>query len=283
MIKNLILTAKGFLMGLANLVPGISGGTLALTLGIYEQFISALGNFFKNFKENLKFLLPIGIGILLSLLTLTRVIDFGLQNHLFITIMLFVGAIIGGLPMLVQKASGEKPGIAHILTFILSAALVLSLAFFAGENEVSFEGMDFFGYVALFFVGIVSSLTMIIPGISGSAVLMTIGYYEPTIQTIKNLTEPDLMLSSALILIPFGLGVVGGMLGGAKFIEMLIKKYPYKAYWGVVGFVIASIISIIYQNFFVDGQLIPIGGTELAIGLVVCVLASILAYKFAEK
>lgn len=282
-MKNIVLCAKGFLMGLANLVPGISGGTLAITLGIYEKFISALGNFFGNFKENLKFLLPIGIGIVLSLLSLSRVISFGLENFVFATIMLFIGAILGGLPMLCGRMKDEKITIAHILAFVISCALVLATVFIASGTDVSFDNMGLVGYVKMFFVGVISAMTMLIPGVSGSAVLMTIGYYTPTIDLIKNLTNPDMMIRNFLILVPFGLGILVGMFGGAKFIEILIKKYPIKAYWAIVGFVIASIIGIIYQNLLIDVSSLNIGICEVIVGIIFLISSFILAYKFGTE
>ncbi|MFI3326424.1 MAG: DUF368 domain-containing protein [Clostridia bacterium] len=282
-MKNIVLCAKGFLMGLANLIPGISGGTLAITLGIYEKFISALGNFFADFKENLKFLIPIGVGIVLSLLTLSRVISFGLENFVFATIMLFVGAIFGGLPMLCGRMKGEKVSISHILAFVIACALVLTTVFLSAGADVSFENMGAFDYVKMFFVGVVSAFTMLIPGVSGSAVLMTIGYYTPTIDLIKNLTDTSLIVHNFLILLPFGLGIVAGMLGGAKFIETLIKKNPVKSYWAIVGFVVASIIGIVYQNFIVDGVFISVGLLEIVVGIVFFVGAFLLAYKFGTE
>ena len=80
-MKSLILVIKGFIMGIANIIPGVSGGTLALTLGIYEQFIGAISHFFSNFKKNICFLAPIGLGILLAVATLSRVIDYSFNHY----------------------------------------------------------------------------------------------------------------------------------------------------------------------------------------------------------
>lgn len=270
-------------MGLANLIPGISGGTLAITLGIYEQFISALSNFFSKLKENILFLLPIGVGMVLSVLTLSRVIDFGLTNYIFATIMLFIGAILGGLPMLLKQMQGEKITHIHAIIFLLSFALVIVTTFLAGDNEVSFENLNLIGYINIFIVGIISAGTMIIPGISGSAVLMTIGYYAPIIGAIKNLTNIDLFISSVLVLAPFGIGILIGMLCGARLIEFIIKKYPIKAYFGIVGFVVASIIGILYQNFFIDGTFIYVSITELIIGAILCIGAMFVTFKLSDK
>lgn len=276
-----LLCIKGFIMGLANLIPGISGGTLAITLGIYEDFIGALSNFFSRLKENILFLLPIGIGMVLSILTLSRVIDFGLTHYIFATIMLFIGAILGGLPMLCKNMQGEKITGVHGIVFVIAFMLVMLTTFLAGDNEVSFANLNIIGYVNIFIVGIISAGTMIIPGISGSAVLMTIGYYSPIISAIKNLTNVDEFFNSVMALAPFGLGILVGMLGGAKLIEFILKKYPVKAYFGIVGFVIASIIGILYQNFLFEGNFIYVSGVELILGAVLCVGAMVLTYKLS--
>lgn len=269
-------------MGLANLIPGISGGTLAITLGIYEQFIGALSNFFGKLKENILFLLPIGVGMVLSILTLSRVIDYGLTNYIFATIMLFIGAILGGLPMLCKRMQGEKITFVHGVVFLASFMLVAVTIFLAGDTVVSFENITLIGYVKIFVVGIIAAATMIIPGISGSAVLMTIGYYSPIINAVKNLTNIDAIVSSVMVLAPFGIGILVGMLGGAKLIEHIIKKYPVKAYFGIVGFVIASIIGILYQNFLLDGKFIYVSIVELVIGMILCVGAMVLTYRLSN-
>ena len=107
-MKNIILVIKGFIMGIANIIPGVSGGTLALTLGIYEGFIGAISHFFSNLKENIKFLLPIFIGIGLSLLTMSNVIATCFDKCPIPTTLFFMGLVIGGIPMLVSKVKNTK-------------------------------------------------------------------------------------------------------------------------------------------------------------------------------
>jgi len=106
--SNILLFIKGFVIGIANLIPGVSGGTLAITLGIYERLIEILSNFKSNIKENVKFLIPIFLGVGASILSLSGLISLCLERFLFPTIMLFVGAILGGLPMLCKKLKGSK-------------------------------------------------------------------------------------------------------------------------------------------------------------------------------
>ena len=107
-MKNIILAIKGFIMGIANIIPGVSGGTLALTLGIYEDFIGAISHFFSNFKKNLKFLLPIAIGMGLSILTMSNVISASFENFPIPTTLFFMGLVIGGIPMLLSRVKEGK-------------------------------------------------------------------------------------------------------------------------------------------------------------------------------
>ncbi len=280
-MKNIILIIKGFFMGLANLIPGVSGGTIAITLGIYDKLISSISHILSNIKENIKFLLPIFIGMILSILSLSKVMSFALDKFLFPTILFFIGAIVGGIPMLYKKVKGKKSILSYII-FILTFAFVIGMTYLSGGKVISFDGMNIIGYIKLFFVGVISAATMVIPGISGSAVLMTLGYYEPIINTIKDLTNFSNLFSNMMILIPFGIGVVIGILLIAKLIEYLLKKFEIKTYYGILGFVFASIISIILQNFFMNG-IISISLLEVIIGIILFGLGFIIAYELGDK
>ena len=108
MKKNISLFIKGFIMGIANIIPGVSGGTLAITLGIYEDLIGVLSNFLKNIKKNIKFLLPIGIGMIASILSLSKVINYCLEHFEIQTILFFIGLILGGLPLILKKAKENE-------------------------------------------------------------------------------------------------------------------------------------------------------------------------------
>ena len=102
-MKNIILTIKGFIMGIANIIPGVSGGTLALTLGIYEDFIGAISHFFSNLKKNIKFLIPVGLGMILAILSMSNVISMCFDNYPIPTTLFFMGLVIGGIPLLFSK------------------------------------------------------------------------------------------------------------------------------------------------------------------------------------
>ena len=189
MKEKLTLVIKGFLIGVANIIPGVSGGTLAITLGIYEKLIGAISHFFKNLKENIKFIIPIGIGAFLSILLLSRVISFCLDKYTLATILFFIGLILGGIPLLNKKIKGHYKNVSNIIIFLLSFGFVIALSVLKGENVVSFANMNIINYIMLFLVGVVAAATMIIPGVSGSFVLMLLGYYKPIVDTIGALTK----------------------------------------------------------------------------------------------
>lgn len=281
-MKNIVLGIKGFFIGLANIIPGVSGGTLALTLGIYEQLIGCISHIFKNLKENIKFLLPIVIGAVISIITLSHVISFSLENYVLPTILFFIGTILGGIPMLLKKVKGSKLSISNLLVFLVTFSMIILLLFLNSDNVVSFENMHIGNYILLFIVGIITSATMVIPGVSGSAVLMTIGYYKPVIDVIKDITNFSNLANNLMILIPFGIGVVVGILLIAKLLEFLFKNYEVKTYYGVLGFIISSIFAIIYQNLIINSSFvftIP----SLIIGIILFILGFLIAYKLGDK
>lgn len=287
-MNNLILVLKGFVMGIANIIPGVSGGTLALTLGIYERFIGALSHFFSNLKENVRFLIPIAIGMVIAILSMSRVISYSYDHFPLPTSLFFVGLVIGGIPMLYNRIKGkkEKKELSSWIILILSFALVLSLAFseqlFDLDISVSFTNMNITGYLLLLLVGVITAATMIIPGVSGSLVLMLLGYYYPVLNVIKDLTKFKNIGANLLIAGFFGIGVLLGIVLISKLIEYLFEKYEVKTFYGVMGFILASVIAIpvsTYNN--VENLIINI--PQVIIGIIVLAIGYIIGNKLGEK
>lgn len=287
MKNSLTLVVKGFIMGIANIIPGVSGGTLALILGIYEDFIGAISHFFSNFKKNICFLAPIAIGILLAIASLSRVIDYSYKHYPIPTSLFFVGLVIGGIPMLYSKVKGKKEvkQASSYLIFLLTFALVIFMAcsslIFGEGLKVSLSNMGFVNYLLLFLVGVIAAATMVIPGVSGSLVLMLLGYYYPVIAVIKEFTSLKNIGSNILILGVFGIGVLIGIVLISKLIEFLFNKYEAKTYFGVLGFIIASIIAIPISamlNIKVSFDII-----QILIGIIFLVFGYTISYKLGEK
>lgn len=242
-IKNLLV---GLALGTANIIPGVSGGTIAMTMGIYERLIGIASNIFKDLKKNIMFLLPIGIGMVLAILLLSKVINYSLENYEFQTVFFFVGLILGGLPFLFKKVTKKSIGVKNVMISVICFALVFSLTFLnEGNNVVNLDAVTFPLLIKLFIVGIIAAATMVIPGISGSFILMLLGYYKPIVETISNLTNFDLLIHNGLVLGSFGVGIIVGIVLISKIIEFLLKKRPTETYFGIYGIIISSIVVII--------------------------------------
>lgn len=286
MKKSILLVIKGFVMGIANIIPGVSGGTLAIILDIYEQFISSISHFFKNIRENIKFLLPILIGIVLSIISMSNVIDYSYNNYPIPTTLFFVGLVLGGIPLLYGKVKGKKDSslLLNIIIFLITFSLVIFMAFadkIFNTGSISFSNMSVFSYILLFIVGIITSATMVIPGVSGSLVLMLLGYYYPIIKLIKNLSKFQNLSTNLPILIVFGLGVLLGIILISKLIEYLFKKHQTKTYYGVLGFIFASIAAIPIST--VKEVSLSFNIIHILIGIVMLVIGIITSYKLGEK
>ena len=286
-MENIVLLLKGFFMGIANVIPGVSGGTIAIILGIYEKFINAISNLFKNLKENLKFLVPIFIGMGLAILTMSKVISYSYDEFPLPTLMFFVGLVFGGIPMLMKHVKGKKESkkISNYVIFLLTFSLVIFLAsykfIFSMSGEVSFSSMNIGSYILLFLVGIIAAATMVIPGVSGSLVLMILGYYYPVINTIKDLFKGD-FISNAIVLGIFGIGILVGIVAIAKLLEILFKKYKVKTYFGVLGFVFASIIAI-PLSACIELNSISTSIDQIIVSIVMISVGTIISYKLGEK
>ncbi|MCM1136009.1 MAG: DUF368 domain-containing protein [Clostridium sp.] len=275
MIKNLL---KGMVMGIANIIPGVSGGTMAVSMGIYDKLIHSVTHLFKEFKESLKFLIPIFIGIGIALVGLSFIIEPAFKYFPLQTNCLFIGLIVGGLPAVWKKVEGKGLKISCILPCILFFALVVGLAAI-GEREGAAADLSFslWSVIKLFAVGIIASATMVIPGVSGSMMLLLMGYYNPIVAAIKNfvtaLAAFDMagILEGFGILIPMGLGIVVGIFAIAKVIEILFEKFPTQVYWAIIGLIVASPVAIFLLG---DVGAITIAGVltsivTLAVGFVI--------------
>lgn len=288
MKDTIILMIKGFIMGIANIIPGVSGGTLALTLGIYENFIQAISHFFSKIKENIKFLLPIVIGIGLAILSMSRVIDYSYEHFPIPTTMFFMGLVIGGVPLLLKKIKGKKEckKISSYVIVAITFSIVLLLAFSEQLFDVSLKAnltnMNVLGYITLFLVGVVAAATMVIPGVSGSLVLMLLGYYYPILKVIKSLTKFQDLGSNIVVALIFGAGILVGIVAISKLIEYLLEKFETKTYFGVIGFILASIIAIPIATMNNVSNLI-FSIPQVIIGIIMLVIGMFVGNKLGDE
>lgn len=282
MIKSIL---KGAVIGIANIIPGVSGGTMAVSMGIYDKIIHAVTHLFSEFKKSMKILIPIGIGVVIAIVGVARLIEYMFGVIPFQTNLLFIGLILGGLPAIGKKVKGTPLKAGHVIAFLLFFALVVGCASLEGSSGGNADlSFSFLNVIKLFGVGIVASATMVVPGVSGSMVLMVMGYYEPVLgmvnQFVDHLLAFDIqgILSDCGVLIPFGIGVVAGIFVIAKLIEIVFRKWPILAYWAIIGLIVASPVAILMMNSF--GSLTVLTVITGVLGLAIGVLA---AMKLGEE
>ncbi len=244
MIKNNIINClKGAAIGVSMIIPGVSGGTIAVSLNIYEDLINAIGNLRKEFKKSILFLLPILIGMILAFAAMYYPLKLALKYIPFEITCVFAGLMIGSFPKLYMdtKKNGFKK--IDIISIIIPFLVVVGLCFINGLKDVNLaSNMQWYQWVLLLLVGALGSCALVVPGISGSLLLVILGYYQPILNMVSELkNEP---LHAILVLGVFALGMVIGFFTIAKLMKFLISKFRRTTYWAIMGFFIGSIIAL---------------------------------------
>ncbi len=276
---------RGVFIGVANVIPGVSGGTMAVSFGVYDRLIASLTGLFKNFKKSMGTIIPIGIGGVIGIVGFAFLIKELFKWFPVATCLTFIGLILGGLPILVgsfkRSLEAEATGIKarHIVAFVALFAFGIGMSLIGGEGAaVDLTQLDAATIVLLFVVGMIASATMVIPGVSGSMILMILGYYHPVIGTItdfvtalKNLDMAGLM-QGVTVLMPFGLGAVAGIFLIAKLIDVLFKKYAALTYSAILGLIVSSPFAIAIQ----------IGIMEVIVGVVLLAAGAVVTWKVGD-
>ena len=223
--------------------------------------------------------------MVLGILGLAKLITFLLETYPLPTNMAFIGLILGGLPMILKKMKGEKKGVAGVIAFVLAFALVVGLKIVGGGNGADASITLSIGQmIILFFMGVIAAATMVIPGVSGSMMLMLLGYYNPVVGSVSGLVDALLsgnigaMLSCCGVLIPFGVGVVVGIFAVAKLIEILLRRFPGPTYCAIMGLVTASPVAILLGLSYVG-----VTAVTVIVSIVALALGCVAAYKLGGE
>lgn len=235
MLRKILL---GFIMGTTNLIPGVSAGTIAVISGKFDEIIFNLSNLIslKNIKSSFFYLFPIGIGILFSLITLPNLISFLINNYNNFLMSFFSGLIISGIIFLSRKTKIKEDNILIlVISFILFFFIFLFV--FKDQSIIEFEKVNF---MYLILIGIIVSSTMVLPGISGSTILLIFGLYDYILNSLKDF--------NFVILLPFIIGVIIGIIFIIKLIKFLLIKNEDKVMLFLIGLTSAGLLKIIPSN-----------------------------------
>ena len=243
----------GMAIGTAIIVPGISGGTIALVFGAFKRIVDAVDNLFtKNFWENLLILLPFLVGSIISVAALVFPFQLAFKYCLFSIVCLFAGFILGSLPGITDQVKEKKPSFGNIVQlvigFIIAGIIGVFSVIFDFYSGISWLFLErpWYLYLIIFVVGIFGSTGLIVPGFSGSMLLMVIGFYQP----ILDLVDFSNFWPNVSLGFVFALGVLVGFIIFSKIMNKLITNYKRSTLFVVIGFIVGSLVSI-----FVNSQM----------------------------
>lgn len=267
-MKFILNYLKGLSIGAGAILPGVSSGVLCVVFGIYEKLINSVLDFFKDWKSNFKFLLPIALGGITGVILFSNILEFLFNTYPTQTKFSFIGLIIGSLPILFKNANTQKGFRLHyLLYFVISFAFACFLLFL--ENSNTYNNMDYctnsfsFGFLVL--CGFLMSVGVVVPGVSSSVILMILGVYEVYLSSVS--------VVNMNVLFPMGIGLLIGCFIFMKLIQKLLNNYFAETYYSIIGFVVGSVL-ILYPGFSFDS----IGLTSLLL-FVICFY---IAYKFEK-
>ena len=246
---------KGIFIGAGAIVPGVSSGVLCVIFGIYEKLLDAILNFFKDIKQNIKFLFPIALGVGIGVSIFSNMLNYLLYEFPIQTKSIFIGLILGTIPSLIKEVNKKETFKPQNVVYLL-IALAIGILTVVLENQMQIvANVDNINIMYLVMCGAIMSFGVIVPGVSSTIILMLLGVYSIYLQSVANLYLP--------VLIPLGIGLIFGSIIVMKLTKKLLEKYYAQTFYSIIGFTIGSIF-----------VLLPQGRTFLE--MVLCVLCIIL-------
>ncbi len=256
---------KGFIIGIGKIIPGVSGAMLATIMGVYDKSIFYICNFKSNIKEGIRYLFPIGVGIVLSIILFSKIISMCLNKYYSITMLFFVGLIIGGFPFVINKVKKKDYFIS-----VVSFSLFFLISVFNINNSYVLRN-NFIDTIIYFFSGGIEAIGTIVPGVSGTALLMIVGTYDSIVYSIGNLTNFK-------IIFPFIIGIILFILLFVKLVDYLFRKYNDKMYAFILGVLVSSTVLLVIQVF--KDKVIFL---DVLIGIIFMFIGIFISSLFKEK
>jgi putative membrane protein len=286
----LMLFLKGTAVGAANVMPGISGATLAVIFRVYDSLIAAINGLTKDWRKSFGFLIPFGLGMVLGIVAVGSVLSIFIRMFSFQSAGFIAGLMAGSIPFLYETAKGKsRKSPLYYLAAGIAAVVIILLAVFVPTPELYIEGSPGFGAVVLlFFGGLLSAAAMVVPGVSGAMVLILMGLFPLAMDTINQIRSYimtpfhfELLPPILWVVAPLGLGIVLGVLLAGKGIAFLLEKYFSLTYFIIIGLVFGTVFAL-----FADSRTYQSGDLStfsVIAAVVLCVVGIILALKLGKQ
>ena len=222
----------GILIGAGAILPGISSGVLCVIFGIYEKLLDSVLNFFKDIKNNFKFLSPIISGALVGIIIFSKILEYLLYKYPMQTKSIFIGLILGGVVLLFKEVNEKEKFKKKNLVYSL-ISLTLGIAMVYIEKKMGIEAVQNVNYIYLLLSGFLMSIGIVVPGVSNTIILMLLGVYSLYLSSVSTLYLP--------VLIPMGIGIVLGSLFFMKIIKYLLDRFYIQTMYLIMGFTLGSV------------------------------------------
>jgi len=293
MIKSLRILFNGSVYGMTLVIPGVSATILAIILGFYDELIHTINHVKENKKKNISYLVLFVLGVAVGAVLFSRLITFFIEDFSLPTMLFFVGLLIGVIPLAYNYAKGNAKRIS-LREVLLAIVAIIGLYFLTTQFTApainlsdAYGGVNFAIIAFLFVAGIINGATLVIPGLSGAFILLIMGLYPVIISTVSDigtyLTNPlnfELFLDIALVLAPFGLGAIIGVVFMAKLMEKLLRDYHKQVYAVILGLIIASVVTLFQNPIVYQSGMSTFG---IVIGVVLCILGFFVAFLLGKK
>lgn len=236
MLQVLTNIWKGMIMSISQLIPGVSGSTIAIILGLYDRLLEAINHLFQDFRKHATLLVSVGLGAVVGIVVFANGIRWLLEQFPIPLGLFFIGVILGGVPLMYRKASEFGLQRKNWLYFFIGMGIVLLMGQGIDSTREAITQLNWWNAGYLFLGGIVFAIALILPGISGSFMLLVLGLYQTMIVAASD--------KNIAILAPIGIGAVAGTFLTARVIEWMLRRYPQQSYLLILGFIIGSVVEI---------------------------------------
>ena len=231
---------KGIFIGAGAIVPGVSSGVLCVIFGIYEKLLDAVLNFFKDIKQNIKFLFPIALGVGIGVLLFSNMLNYLLYEFPIQTKSIFIGLILGTIPSLIKQVNEKETFKPQNVIYLLIALGIGAITVIVENRMNIVSNGDSMSIMYLVMCGAIMSIGIVVPGVSSTIILMLLGVYSVYLQSVANLYLP--------ILIPMGIGLILGSIIVMKLTKKLLETYYAQTFYSIIGFTIGSIFVLLPQR-----------------------------------
>jgi len=260
-MEILKLAGIGFTLGMITVIPGLSVGTMAVVLNVYDRLIGIITPNVKKLLAAWKFWLPLALGGVIGLVFFSKIVTILYEKFPLPTIWFFIGVIAGSIPLVysrVRRDNSPLPSLPSAICAVLALAVMIVMAVFKPDEGVAvYTDLTPQVFALLTLGGVLAAVAMVVPGISGAFLLLVAGLYRTVLAAVADLNIP--------LLIPLALGAGAGLLIGAALVRLLLAKAPKETYGAVLGFVAGSVI-VLFPGNFGDGTVIIFSVLSLLIG-----------------